>query len=224
MKTKPLGRGPAMAATFLAMLALPPAASAATVSLWHMDETSGSTMVDAMGANNGTLLNVGLGQPGFQTFAYSFNGANSLVSVPSSATLNPGSAGFVVTVHVKTTTIPAGDSGDVVRKGVSATSSTYYKMEIRPTATRTAARVRCLFQGSSTIASVTATPKVTDGAWHTVQCVKRAASVSAIVDGKTRTKSIRVGSITNKAPLTVGAKSASEDFYTGLLDEVSFAR
>ena len=224
MRTKLLGRGPAMAATFLALLAVPSAASAATVSLWHMDETSGSTMADSVGANNGTLSNVGLGQAGFQNLGYAFNGAGSIVTVPSSTSLNPGSAAFVVTAHVNTTTIPPGDSADVVRKGVDATSSRYWKMEIRPTLTRSKARVRCYFRGSSGIASVSATPNVADGAWHTLQCVKRAASVSAVIDATTKTKSIRVGSISNTAPLTVGAKSPSEDFYAGLMDELSFAR
>lgn len=223
MRTKLLGRGPAMAATFVALLALPPAASAATVSLWHMDETSGSTMVDAVGANNGTLRNVSLGQPGFQNLAYGFNGASSIITVPSSASLNPGSSAFVVTAQVNTTTIPPGDSADVVRKGVDSNSSRYWKMEIRPTTTRTKARVRCYFQGSSGIASVSATPNVATGTWHTLQCVKRAASVSAVIDGTTKTKSTRVGSISNNAALTVGAKSRFEDFYAGLMDEVSFA-
>jgi Concanavalin A-like lectin/glucanases superfamily len=224
MRMKLRGRGPATAATFLSVLALPQAASAATVSLWHMDETSGSTMVDSVGQNNGTLSNVGLGALGFQGPAYGFNGVSSIVAVPSSATLNPGSKAFTVTARVNTSTIPPGDSADVMRKGVSKTSSTYYKMEIRPTTTRTTARVRCYFQGSSAIASVSATPNVADGTWHAIQCVKRAASVSAVVDGKTKTKSIRVGSISNTAPVTVGAKSPSEDFYNGLMDEVSFAR
>jgi hypothetical protein len=54
--------------------------------------------------------------------------------------------------------------------------------------------------------------------------IKRTASVSAVIDATTKTKSIRVGSISNTAPLTVGAKSPSEDFYAGLMDELSFAR
>jgi Concanavalin A-like lectin/glucanases superfamily len=224
MRTKLIGRAPAVAATFLALLAFPAAASAATVSLWHMDETAGSTMLDSVGANNGTLSHVGLGQVGVANGAYGFDGTSSIITVPSSATLNPGSAAFTASAFVQTTTIPPGDSADVVRKGIDANSPRYWKMEIRPTATRTKARVRCYFQGSSAIASVSATQNVADGAWHQIQCVKRTASVSAVVDGKARTKSIRVGSISNAAPLTVGAKSRSEDFYRGLMDEVSFAR
>src|SRR5579859_4961370 len=55
------------------------------VALWHMNETTGSTMHDAtIYKNNGTLHNVTLGESGINSSkAYGFNGSNSYVSVPN---------------------------------------------------------------------------------------------------------------------------------------------
>src|SRR5439155_12704584 len=105
------------------------AASAATVALWHMDETSGSTMRDSVGANNGTLKNVALGKSGFLHSAYGFNGSSSIVTVPSSSALNPGSADFSFLVHVKFSKLPPTDY-DLLRKGLSSTAGGDYKLEI----------------------------------------------------------------------------------------------
>jgi hypothetical protein len=224
MAPKPLARMGAIAAGLLACLVSAPAASAATVALWHMDETSGTTMADSAGANTGGLRNVSLGQPGLQGTGYGFAGVGSIVTVPSSASLNPGAAAFSATVHVRTSTVTGDDSADVMRKGLSTNSKTYWKMELRPNATHTSARVRCFFRGSSASVGIYATPVVTDGAWHTIQCFKRSGRVGIVFDGSTRTKAATVGSISNGAALTIGAKSATDDAYAGLIDEVSFDR
>ena len=84
-----------------------PAPTQGVVSLWHMDETSGTTMVDSVGTNHGTLHSVTTGLPGFLGSAYGFNGVAGYVSVPSSGSLNPGSSNFSFTVHIKTTSVPA---------------------------------------------------------------------------------------------------------------------
>ena len=224
MAPKPLARVGAIAAGLLVALVAAPAASAATVSLWHMDETSGTTVADSTGANTGRLRNVSLGQPGVLGTGYGFSGARSIVTIPSSASLNPGAADFSATVHVLTSTVTADDSEDVMRKGLSTNSKTYWKMELRPSSTHKSAKIRCYFRGSSAAASLYATPVVTDGAWHTVTCFKQAGTIGVVFDGTTRTKSVKVGSISNGAALTIGAKSATDDAYVGLVDEVSFDR
>ena len=223
MAPKPLARVGAIAAGLLVALVAAPAASAATV-LWHMDETSGTTVADSTGANTGRLRNVSLGQPGVLGTGYGFSGARSIVTIPSSASLNPGAADFSATVHVLTSTVTADDSEDVMRKGLSTNSKTYWKMELRPSSTHKSAKIRCYFRGSSAAASLYATPVVTDGAWHTVTCFKQAGTIGVVFDGTTRTKSVKVGSISNGAALTIGAKSATDDAYVGLVDEVSFDR
>jgi len=224
MAPKPLARVGVIAAGLLVALVSAPAASAATVSLWHMDETSGTTMADSIGANTGRLRNVSLGQPGVLGTGYGFSGRRSIVTIPSSASLKPGAADFSATVHVSTSTVSADDSEDVMRKGLSTNSKTFWKMELRPSSTHKSAKIRCYFRGSSGAASIYASPVVTDGAWHTVSCFKQAGKIGVVFDGKTRTKAATIGSISNGAALTIGAKSATDDAYVGLVDEVSFDR
>ena len=104
-------------------------AFAATVGLWHMDESSGQ-MVDSSGSGNvGTLRNITRVSPGYNGGgrAYSFNGSNSRVIIQNSSSLNPGSKTITITAHVKFTSRPSASVGDydLVRKG-----SGIYKMEI----------------------------------------------------------------------------------------------
>jgi concanavalin A-like lectin/glucanase superfamily protein len=225
MPRTPLTRSSAVAgAALLAALVLAPAASAATVSLWHMDETSGTTMHDSVGTNNGTLQAVNLGQPGFLGSSYGFPGRPSIVNVPSSASLNPGAAAFSVTVHINTSVVTRDDSADAIRKGLSTNSKTFWKIELRPSSTRKTEKVRCYFRGTSGTVSLYGPANVADGRWHTITCTKQAGSISITQDGTTRTKAGTAGSISNSAPLTVGAKASNDDAYTGLIDEASFSR
>jgi hypothetical protein len=225
MTRRPFARGAALAAGVAVALAVPDVAAAATVALWHMDETSGTTMTDSVGANHGRLRKVTLGQPGVSATAFGFGGVGSIATVASRAALNPGSASFTATVHFRTKVVPSDDSADLMRKGLSTNSKTYWKIELRPDPTHKRAKVRCLFHGSRAQATISATPKnVADGAWHTVQCFKQAGQVGVIFDGAARSTSATVGSISNGAALTLGAKSADDDAYDGLLDEAAFDR
>ena len=190
------------------------------VGLWHMDENSGSTMQDSSGNNNnGSLTNVELGLPGVSGTAYGFNGSNSLASVPSNDSLNPGSTDIVLTAHVKFTGPFLDDSYDIVRKGKSATTGGEYKMEIVNTG-----RLKCAFKGTGGLADKTAgsgQPALANGQWHTISCVRTANTVTARVDGYSTSSTESAGSITNTAPLRIGAKIPGDDVYNGVMDEVS---
>jgi hypothetical protein len=118
------------------------AAASTVVALWHMNETSGTTMVDSSGHhNNGALHNVTLGGGGFSGKAYSFNGTSSYVSVPSSASLNPGSANITISFYLSTTSLPKSGDYDLVRKGAYPAQN--YKVELLPSG-----QIMCTFQGS----------------------------------------------------------------------------
>jgi len=202
------------------LLAATAFASASPVGLWHMDERSGTTMTDSSGhGNNGTLSHVTVGVAGFTGTAYSFNGSSSIVTVPSSTSLNPGSTNFVLTVHVKFTALP-GSVGDydLIRKGLSSTSGGDYKMEILSTG-----KASCHWKGSSgsTPDTKPGNANLADGKWHTVKCSKAATSAQLLVDGVSQwTQRVTIGSISNTAPLTIGAKSSGGDWYKGTMDEV----
>jgi hypothetical protein len=199
-------------------------AASTPVAVWHLDETSGSSAFDAVGANTGAVHNVTVGVPGFAGSAFRFDGKSSYVDVPSDQTLNPGTAPIQFTVHVRYTVTPPNTSTtdyDVLRKGTSSDSAQFYKLEIRPDN-----RAVCRFVGSHTTKSgilIHTGPTLNDGQWHTITCVKTATTISLVVDGKTFRKSGTVGSISNTGPLTLGAKPGNpfSDFYNGDLDEVS---
>jgi hypothetical protein len=199
------------------MLGLAGTAQAATVALWHMNETSGTVMHDSAGSNDGTLHDVALGKSGLSGTAYGFNGTSSYVSVPSSETLNPGKTGFSVRVSVRFSKLPAQDY-DLLRKGLSTTAGGDYKMEIAHSG-----QALCLFGGSAGKVTLIGGPKLNTGTWHTIVCAKSATGVRLVVDGTVRkTSSVTVGSIANSASVYLGAKPGT-DFYNGIMDEVRIA-
>ena len=135
----------AMLSAIVVAILLPVAsASAATVALWHMNESSGP-MVDSSGSgNNGTLTNVTRVNGSFDgSKAYSFNGSSSKVTVPNDASLNPSSQNVTITVHVKFGQVPSASviDYDLVRKQSSAGT---YKVEILRTG-----KAFCKFRGTS---------------------------------------------------------------------------
>jgi hypothetical protein len=184
------------------------------VALWHMDETSGTVMHDAVGGHDGTLQNVVLGQPGFAGLAYGFTGS-SQVLVPSAADLNPGAANVTLTIHLKATSVPATPDWDLLRKGVFASAGGEYKVEYQPSGQAT-----CGFNTSTNYAELTAGPALDDGQWHTVQCVKTANGVQVVVDGHAFSKAASLGTIANSDQVAVGAHPNAE-FFRGSLDEAS---
>ncbi len=196
-------------------LALASPAFAATVGLWHMDESSGN-MIDSSGSgNHGTLQNITRVSPGYNGSgrAYRFNGSSSRVIVDNASSLNPGSKTITITAHVKFDSRPPASVGDydLVRKG-----SGVYKMEILGSG-----QGYCHFSGSNGRQTIKAGPDLSDGRWHTLVCKKTSTGISLSVDGSTFSRSGNVGSITNPGPLVLGGKpSSSEDRYDGVLDEV----
>ena len=190
------------------------ASTAGLAALWHMDETSGTSMNDAVGSHTGTLHSVQVGQPGYLGTAYGFGGSG-YVSVPSAADLNPGSKDITITIHLKTTSAPASPDWDLIRKGLYTTSGGEFKMEYQPSG-----QASCGFKGSSGYSELIAGPSLKDGRWHTVQCVKTSSAIKVVVDGQTFTQAANVGSIANSEAVVIGARPGSE-FFQGSLDEAS---
>jgi hypothetical protein len=194
------------------------AAAAATVSFWHMNERSGSTMVDSVGGFHGRARDVTVGVPAHYGLGYRFNGSSSVVRVPHTSRHNvPARTTFTVDALVRFPDPPrtVGDF-DLVRKGLSGTADGHWKMEIFRNA-----RGYCQFRGSSGTVTINTGPRLDDNRWHRISCVKRARSVTLVVDGRRYTRRQRIGAIGNRAPLAVGAKASGGDWYRGLMDEVS---
>ncbi len=205
-----------------AVMLAPPAGAATAVAVWHMDEAPGATVMDdAVDGHDGTLRNVQTGVPGWQGSAYSFNGSSSVAVVPASSDFNPGNANFSFAMHVNFTTVPSAAVGDYdLLRGPTRGA---YKLEIVARSNRTKAVALCFFEGSAARASLAAGPNLADGRWHALECRKTASAIQLLVDGVTFTKAAKVGSLTNTAPVSLGAKAyrGGGDWYRGLMDEVS---
>ena len=189
---------------------------------WQMEDPN--QLLDSSGNNNnGTTTNISAAVPGFVGNGYHFNGSSSIVTVPSSDSLNPGSANITLTVPVKFTQPPSTAVGDydLIRKGLSTSAGGDYKMEILPRNNHTKAKAFCFFKDSSkTVGKIVNGPNLADGAWHTVSCTKTPTSVELTVDGTTYTQAASLGSISNTDSVTIGAQSRSADWYVGDMDEV----
>jgi hypothetical protein len=187
------------------------------VALWHLDETSGTTMFDSVGTHNGTLHSTQIGLPGLTGTAFGFNGSSSYVNVPTAADLNPGSANITITIHLKTSGTPPSPpaEGDVIRKGLYTTTGGEFKMEFQQSG-----QASCGFEGSAGYAELVAGPAINNGQWHTVSCVKTSTAIQVVVDGQIFSKTANVGAIANTADVVIGARPGS-DWYQGQLDEAS---
>jgi hypothetical protein len=192
---------------------------ARVIALWHLDETSGTAMHDSAGANDGTIYQVALGAPGTIGSAYGFNGQNSYVSVPSTNDLNPGTANITLTLLLKTTSVPNAPPADydLIRKGTYGPDASEYKVELQHSG-----QASCGFEGSAGYSELIAGPRLNDGRWHKVKCVKAPTAIQLVVDGKAFTEPANVGSISTTAPLIIGARPGG-DWYLGNLDEISIA-
>jgi hypothetical protein len=193
---------------------MPQTASTATTAWWHMNETSGTTMHDAVGSADGILHNVAVNRPGiWGSRAYGFNGWSSYVSVPHRAALNPGPAKLTLRISVRFSALPAEDY-DLIRKGRSGTPGGHYKVEIARSG-----QALCKFRGSQGNAIVIGGPKLNNGRWHRISCVRAQRSATLYIDGERRRRVWRrVGSIANSSTLFIGAKPGS-DWHKGRLDE-----
>ncbi|MFL6041023.1 MAG: LamG-like jellyroll fold domain-containing protein [Gaiellales bacterium] len=193
-------------------------ASAATTAWWHMNETSGGTMHDAVGSANGTNHNVMMGRRGvWRSMAYGFNGWSSYVRVPHRRALNPGPAKLTVKISVRFSALPSRDY-DVIRKGQSSTPGGDYKIEIARSG-----QALCVFGGSRRTVAVIGGRRLNDGRWHRITCIRGWRNARLLVDGRLRRRVWkRAGSIANQAPLFVGAKPWA-DWFRGQLDEAKIS-
>jgi hypothetical protein len=207
------------AITTASMSVMGSAVAATPVAVWHMEESGGTSMVDSAGDNDGTVHSVTMGVTGKSGKGYGFDGKSSYVSVPSNASLNPGTGDVTVTLSFKTTSLPSSADWDLARKGDFKTAGGEWKVELQPEG-----QVSCGFKGSANYRFLQAGPKtMANGKWHTVTCTKTTSAIKLTVDGQTYSKSGKVGSISNSEPVVIGAYPGKE-FFKGTLDEVSISK
>jgi len=191
--------------------AIQPAASAAGFGAhWALNEKSGP-VTDSSGNHNDGTVHGGVTRTGSK---YDFDGTSGYISVPNSASLNPGAAAFQFTVRFSLDGNPPQGDYDIVRKGLAGTKGGDYKMEVL-----SSGKALCLFRGTNGV-SVTGGSNLGTGT-HTVKCVKTSSAVKLIVDGSTKaSKSAAAGPISNTSSVFLGAKPG-DDWTKGLVDFIT---
>ncbi|HET7431112.1 MAG TPA: LamG-like jellyroll fold domain-containing protein [Nocardioides sp.] len=198
-----------------------PALAAGERAVWHFDETSGTTAFDSSGnGNDGTAANVVMTGSG-----YVFDGVDSQVVVPTSDSLNPGTAAFSFSVTFQSSVAPGpGLDYDLLRKGLTTTSGGEYKVEILQANGKS--RALCVVKDSAKKAlQIRGTTDLTDGQVHTITCTRTSTGLSVVVDNLApRTKTGTTGVVTNTAPLSIGAKAEggpTADWFNGVILDAS---
>jgi hypothetical protein len=196
-----------------------PAVAATDRATWLFAETSGSTAFDSSGnGNDGTAYNVGMDGSG-----YIFDGHDSRVIVPTSASLNPGTDAFSFAVTFRSSVSPGtGLDYDLLRKGLAASAGGEYKIEILQANGK--ARAMCLVKDSAKkVLQIRGTTNLTDGQVHTITCSRTSTGLTLVVDNLApRTKAGSTGTVSNTAQLGLGAKvegGPDADWFNGELLE-----
>jgi hypothetical protein len=201
------------AITTTAIALWPGLAHAAVVADWEMTDVGAPppTMTDSSGlGNNGTVTGGVVGDGS----VFTFDGTGVAV-VPDTPELNPASRNVAITAVISFTRIPAVDY-DIVRKKPAGVKGMQYRMEIMHTG-----KAKCFFTGDTGNSAITARPVLNDGTYHTITCTKTSSTIGVTVDGKVKTKSVTIGSITNSQSISIGAKATGGDEFVGSIDSVT---
>ena len=189
--------------------------------LWHLDETSGATAFDSSGnANDGTAENVVMTGSG-----YVFNGVSSKVVSAHVHVAQPGTAAFSFSVTFQSTVSPGTHLDyDLLRKGLTVTKGGEYKVEILQANGK--ARALCVIKDSAKKAlQIRGTTNLTTATCTPSPAAAPAAELTLVVDNlPPRTKAGTTGTISNTAPVSLGAKAEGgpgADWFDGVLLEAS---
>ncbi len=187
---------------------------------------SGSQMTtvvaaDASGNGHDGVIQgpVMMGRPGHDGTAFSFAQKGSWIMVPSSPELNAGTDDFLLTVWLRVQSNPpdAGETYDIVRKGIAYTVPGEYRLELLGSGA-----VACSARDAANrLADVTSQQRlVGDGDWHQIGCARTGDQWTVLVDDATTSETVDLGAVSNTVALSIGSKYGQEDRPLGLVDDV----
>jgi len=168
----------------------------------------------------GDQVDVGGGDYTFAAFTGT-TPSRRVVTVADKDSLDPGSAGFAVSLRFRTTA----RDGNVIQKGQSGIAGGFWKIEVH------GGRMTCHFRDSAgNTAAVRSPGLVNDGGWHAARCERTANEVSLTLDGVRTARTDPIGSVSNGAVVSIGGKlkcnwdSVGCDPFVGALDWVVVRR
>ena len=175
---------------------------------------------DATGHGHAGIIQgpVQRGQPGHDGSAFSFAERGAWIMVPSSPQLNAGTSNFLVTVWVQVeSSVDAGETYDIVRKGIAYTVPGEFKLELLGSG-----QVRCTAKDNAN-RSAQVTSELTlspGGGWHKIGCARTGRHWSVLVDDLISSVAVDLGGVSNSVALSIGSKYGLEDRPLGLIDDV----
>jgi hypothetical protein len=213
-----------------------PASGAGTVlANWQMNEGPGATtMVDSSGHVNGSIgsaVKTGVVFQGATGYQWPFTSPTKPPAQPqriiqaNSATLNPNSGNYSVTLRYRTTQ----HFGNIIQKGQAGAKGGYFKIE-NPNG-----RLNCVFRGTNSSGAfqrkaVQAPTAQSDGNWHIATCARTGSTLTLTIDGQVvGTANGSSGNINNPNPITIGGKlncdqvNTSCDYFTGGIDYITIS-
>jgi hypothetical protein len=187
----------------------------APAAYWRLGETSGTTVVDATGADNGTYTNgPTLGQasllPGDATNkAVAFDGSNDHVRVPTSDALSPPSK-VTVETWIKPTSLPTTGSFASILTKAESYSLQFNGPKLEFTIMQSGTRRRLQAPAGAIVAGQT---------YHLVGTYD-GTTQRLYINGTQVASAALSGAITvNSNPLEIGSWNGAEEFFKGTIDE-----
>lgn len=179
--------------------------------------SAGGTVLDySASANDGTLSDPApTWTTGILGGGLDFTGGQS-ISVAHDDSLNPGSGDFSLVLWILTRD---NVDGDVLRKGSTGNSSTWYKVEHSPSVSNN--RLSLNFNTDGTDATIHSSLAYNDEQWHFVVAQRNGNVAELWIDGVLDGTAAVSGSISNTGNLGIGSKDTlDDDFLNGTLDEM----
>jgi hypothetical protein len=181
-----------------------------TISLWHMNETSGSNVIDSYNkgingtASGTTIVNGMFGK------ARSFDGVNDYISVPDNSNLNPYSITIESWVY-----LPAApttdDRGQIVNKG----ENDGYRIRINTDQTIS------FFDRGGTNHLKCSIMSVPLNIWTHIAVTGDDSGLKIYVNGELcASKAVPYGGPATSAPLYIGYTTYGPSYFNGIIDEV----
>lgn len=195
---------------------LPVGANIHSVGLWHMDESSGSTVSDSSGnSSTGTAVNSPSIIAGQFSNARNFNGSNQYISLANNNSILKIPGDITIEAWIRK---PDATAGHIVRRDDYANYS-FYADSV----------VRAWYYGSSCSGGayeVDGVTNIADNQWHHVAYTKSGNLLSIYIDGRLDATYYAAVSqaCTANSPVHIGAGvnsgDAPDNFFKGDIDEV----
>jgi PKD repeat protein len=185
---------------------------------WTLDETNGTLAADSTGNSHDGAVANGTWTTGKLNNALHFNGNNSVVTVPATASLDMQSGDlFSIAFWVRGLT---NNNGGMFLSKRAVGLGGY---EVRYTST-----LGCFFRANAGTTNLDTrfNANLLDGQWHHVVAVRAATELDTYADGifQNRTYDSSLADLSNTNALYLGMQAGSNAWFTGDLDDVRLYR